>query len=89
MIFPAQFSAVLGGQLRQAAPGASLREVLTALCEGRAALRTLLFLPSHELSPAIGFSLVGKDAFYSADTIGAVRLAPGDTVEVILPMAGG
>jgi hypothetical protein len=89
VIFPPQFSKILNGQLRQAGPGSSLREVLTSICEARSDLRKLLFFPSQEVSPFIGFSLVGEDHFYSASTINAMALKPGDSIEVIMSMAGG
>jgi hypothetical protein len=89
VIFPPQFSKLLNGQLRQAGPGSSLREVLASICEARSELRKLLFLPSRELSPFIGFSLVGEDQLYPASMIHSMALKPGDSIEVILSMAGG
>jgi len=89
VIFPSQFSKILNGQLRQAGPGTSLREVLTGICESKADLRKLLFLPTEEVSPFIGFSLVGDETYYSVKMLDGRRLQPGDSVEVILSMAGG
>jgi hypothetical protein len=89
VIFPPQFSKLLNGQLRQASAGSSLHEVLAGICEARSELKKLLFLPTQEVSPFIGFSLVGDDQLYSAKAISSRALKPGDSVEVILSMAGG
>ena len=89
VIFPPQFSKILNGQLKQAGRGSSLREVLAGICEARSDLRKLLFLPSEEVSPFIGFSLVGDEQFYSANLVNSMALKPGDSIEVILSMAGG
>jgi hypothetical protein len=89
VVFPQQFSKILDGQLKLSGPGASLREVLANICDSRADLRKLLFLETGEVSPFIGFSLLGADSFYSSKMIAAVPLKTGDSVEVILSMAGG
>ena len=89
VIFPPQFAKVLKGELRQAGAGTTLREVLSNICEARAELRKLLFLPSQEVSPFIGFALVGEDKIYTHQMMSSVTLKPGDSIEVILAMAGG
>ena len=89
VIFPPQFSKILNGELRQAGPGSSLREVLAGICETKSDLRKLLFLSREEVSPFVGFSLVGEEQLFSAKTLGGRTLKPGDAIEVILSMAGG
>ncbi|HEY0193187.1 MAG TPA: MoaD/ThiS family protein [Kofleriaceae bacterium] len=87
-MFPPQFQKMLKGALEHHAAGSSLTEVLTNVCEGTPELRKVLFLPSGEVSPFIAFSVLGSDSIYTA-TSSSVPLKPGDTVEVILAMAGG
>ncbi|HEY1553573.1 MAG TPA: MoaD/ThiS family protein [Kofleriaceae bacterium] len=89
VIFPSQFAKVLNGQLRQVGSGSNLREVLSSICEAKSDLRKILFLPTEEVSPFIGFALQGEDKIYTHQMIASIGLKPGDSIEVILSMAGG
>lgn len=89
VIFPPQFTKILNGQLEQVAEGLSLREVLARICETRSDLRKLLFVSPDEVSPFIGFSKVGEESFYTSQAVSTLPLKTGDSVEVIMPMAGG
>jgi hypothetical protein len=89
VIFPHQFTRILNGQLHQVGEGASLRDVLTHICATRAELRKLLFLNTDEVSPFVGFAKLGDDSFYTSNMISTLPLAPGDSVEVVMSMAGG
>jgi hypothetical protein len=89
LLFPPQFQRMLSGQLRHQGSGGTLAEVLTDLCERKPELRKTLFLPSGQVSPFLAFSVVGKEDVYPSMLTGSVQLRSGDTVEVILAMAGG
>jgi len=89
VIFPPQFTKVLAGRLQQIAEGSSLSQVLSRICEAQPALRKLLFLSSDELSPFVGFSKCGDQRYYTAKMTSDLHLEPGDSIEVIMPMAGG
>lgn len=89
LVFPPQFQRMLKGQLNHQGPGATLAEVLTNVCDGKPELHKMLFLPSGQVSPFVAFSVVGSESVYPAMLTGSVQLRAGDTVEVILAMAGG
>lgn len=88
VIFPQQFTKVLAGRLEQAAEGSSLHQVLSLICATHPALQKLLFLDG-ELSPFVGFAKRGDDKYFTARMSPSLHLQPGDSVEVIMPMAGG
>ena len=89
LVFPPQFQRMLKGQLKHQGTGVTLAEVLTNVCEGKPELRKMLFLSSGQVSPFVAFSVVGSDNVYPAMLTGSMQLRAGDTVEVILAMAGG
>jgi len=89
LVFPPQFQRMLKGQLNHQGIGVTLAEVLTDVCEGKPELRKMLFLSSGQVSPFVAFSVVGGASVYPAMLTGSVQLRAGDTVEVILAMAGG
>jgi len=89
LVFPPQFHKMLSGQLRHDGSGCTLAEVLTNVCEGKPELRKTLFLPSGQVSPFLAFSVVGGEDVYPSMLTSSVQLRAGDTVEVILAMAGG
>jgi molybdopterin converting factor small subunit len=88
LTFPPQFQKMLKGELSHNAAGSTLTELLANVCEGRPELRKVFFLPSGEVSPFIAFSVLGGDSIYTSMSP-SVQLKAGDTVEVILAMAGG
>lgn len=89
LVFPPQFQKMLKGELKHQGTGFTLAEVLTDVCERKPELRKMLFLPSGQVSPFVAFSVVGGENVYPAMLTGSVQLRAGDTVEVILAMAGG
>ena len=89
VVFPAQFQRMLNGQLRHQGAGANLRDVLVDICANNPELRKVLFLPSGDVTPFMAFSVIGGTDMYPATLTGTVPLKPGDSVEVILAMAGG
>jgi len=89
LVFPPQFQRLLKGELKHQGSGFTLAEVLTDICQNKPELRKMLFLPSGQVSPFVAFSVVGGDEVYPSMLTGSVQLRSGDTVEVILAMAGG
>ena len=89
LVFPPQFQRLLKGELKHQGSGFTLAEVFTDICQNKPELRKMLFLPSGQVSPFVAFSVVGGDEVYPSMLTGSVQLRSGDTVEVILAMAGG
>jgi len=89
VVFPPQFQKMLNGDLKHRGAGANLSEVLANICETKPDLRKVLFLASGEVSPFVAFSVIGGDDIYPSMLTGSVPLRPGDSVEVILAVAGG
>ena len=89
LVFPPQFQRLLKGELKHQGSGFTLAEVLTDVCQNKPELRKMLFLPSGQVSPFVAFSLVGGEEVYNSLLTGSVQLRSGDTVEVIVAMAGG
>ena len=89
VLFPPQFAKILNGQLSQVGEGSNLNEVLASICKERSDLRKHLFLDSGEISPFIAFTMPRDENIYSSLLTDSVVLKPGDSVEVILSMAGG
>jgi hypothetical protein len=89
LVFPPQFQKMLKGELNHQGSGFTLAEVLSDVCERKPELRKMLFLPSGQVSPFVAFSVVGGENVYPSTLTGSVPLRSGDTVEVILAIAGG
>lgn len=89
VIFPQQFSAVLQGQLHQAADGKTIAEVLQNLCSGKSGLKKLLFQDNGSLSPFLIFTLGGESKIYPASKAVTQSVSDSQTIEVIVGMAGG
>ena len=89
VLFPPQFAKILNGQLSHLGQGSNLNEVLASICKAQPDLRKHLFLNSGDVSPFIAFTLLNDDKIYSAVLTDSVVLKAGDSVEVIMSMAGG
>jgi len=89
VVFPVQFNTVLKGQLNQSAEGATVSEVLKNVCKEKPALKKLLFLDSGSLSPFLVFIFAGENKIFPAATAATQSVNDGQTIEVLVGMAGG
>ncbi|MCC2678667.1 MAG: hypothetical protein K0R29_1243 [Pseudobdellovibrio sp.] len=89
VVFPLQFNSVLQGQLNQSADGTTVSEVLKNICAEKPALKKLLFLDTGSVSPFLVFTIAGENKIYPAANAASQAVTPGQTIEILVGMAGG
>lgn len=89
VIFPGQFSKILGSELLIRVSGSTIKEVIENVCISHEPLRKHLFLESGALSPFVAFCLSSQDLIHSSSEADSVKLKDGDSIEVLMSMAGG
>lgn len=89
VVFPIQFSKILNGNLTHQADGKDLSEVLKNICVKNIELKKHIFLDSGDISPFIAFAVEGNQNIHSSSMTTSLSLKPNDTIEIILPVAGG
>ena len=89
IIFPPQFSRIIGTELSLEAEGKSLPEILSHLSDQQPALREHLFLKNGKLSPFVAFLIGSEKKLYNSASAATMIINDNEIVELILPMAGG
>jgi hypothetical protein len=89
IIFPPQFSRIIGTELTLEAEGNNLPEILSNLSDQQPALREHLFLKNGKLSPFVAFLIGSEKKLMNSASAATMTINPNETIELILPMAGG
>lgn len=84
---PTPLRGFVGGRDRVSVPGATVREALSALTEGRESLRDRLFAANGELHRFVNVYLGGEDVRRLGGLDAAVPA--GATLTVLVALAGG
>ena len=87
--FPSQFTKILQGQLVHSGEGENATSALASICLKVPELKRHLFLDSGELVPYIALSISPGTNIITSSSADSVLLKPGDSFEIIMPMAGG
>jgi hypothetical protein len=89
VIFPPQFSRIIGAELTLEAEGNTLPEILSNLSDQQPVLREHLFLKSGKISPFVAFLIGSEKRLINSSSAATMNINSNEIVELILPMAGG